>query len=104
MGLTTWIDWLVLLAVAGAILVYAVLQVKCLRGWRRRYRLLGVLPLVWLATWGVIIANDMTKSPPPEDLWPFEVIAGAAPSLVLLLILMMLHFVDTGSVFETPDE
>lgn len=94
--------WLVYTAVAAAILLYIFLQVKCLIGWKGRYRLLGILPVFWLVSWGAIIIHTMTQDDSKSNIWPFEAIAGCAPALVLLFILIMLHFVNTGQWFRTP--
>jgi len=94
--------WLVYAAVAGAILLYVFLQTKCLIGWSGRYRLLGILPIFWLVSWGAVVMHTMTQEDSTSNLWPFEAIAGCAPALVLLFILIMFHFVNTGQWFKTP--
>ena len=95
--------WLVYAAVALTILVYLYLQVRCLVGWKGRYKLLATLPVLWLATWAFVVYYTINLDPAGGDLHPIETFGGAAPSLVLLLILIMLHFINTNRWFETPD-
>ncbi len=95
--------WLVYTAIAGTTLLYVFLQVKCLIGWKGRYRLLGILPIFWLVSWAGVVIHITMQEDSESSLWPFEAIAGCAPALALLFILIMLHFVNTGQWFQTPE-
>ena len=76
----------------GVPLGYLALQARLLRRWRGGWRLAAAAPLpVWLV-WVARFAWDTTVDPTSHNLFPFEILIGAAGALLYLAVVAGARF------------
>jgi hypothetical protein len=71
----------------GLPLGYLVLQTRLLRRWHSGWRLAAAAPLPFWLMWAARFAWDTTLDPTSHNLFPFEILIGAAAALLYLAIL-----------------
>lgn len=76
-----------LLILLGVPLGYLALQRRALAAWRGGFRLAAALPLPGWIVWGAKLALDLARDPTSHNLFPFEVLIGAAMALAYLGLL-----------------
>jgi hypothetical protein len=71
----------------GVPLGYLALQVRLLRRWHGGWRLAAAAPLPFWLVWAARFAWDPTVDPTSHNLFPFEILIGAAAALLYLAVL-----------------
>jgi hypothetical protein len=71
----------------GLPLGYLVLQTRLLRRWHSGWRLAAAAPLPFWLMWAARFAWDTTLDPTSHNLFPFEILIGAAAALLYLVVL-----------------
>lgn len=66
---------------------YVAAQTLALRRWRGGWRLAAGLPLPPWLVWAALLARDLTADPTSHNLFPFEILIGAAAALTYLAAL-----------------
>jgi hypothetical protein len=90
--MVTAMELLGFMVLLGVPLGYLALQLRLLRRWRGGWRLAAGAPLpIWLI-WVARFAWDTTLDPTSHNLFPFEILIGAAAALLYLAVLAGIRF------------